>query len=244
MKLDKYSISLVLPIIYLFFAVLVFGENIKWFYALSISLVLVVSSLLYKAKLNRYQVLAYALLVLASIGLAAASLLTIEKLALAADPDYVASCSVSPVVSCNNVISSEQASAIRGIPNPIFGLFSFTALIVAAMTLFAGAKKLHKYYWWAMLGGAVLGVAGSLWLFTQGIYRIGSLCLYCMAVWFVVLSIFWFVLDFTIKEKAINLPKKISEFITTNRNVLITASIGILVILIYFRWSEYWNGLL
>lgn len=244
MKIDKTGYALALPIIYLGLIVLVFGENIKWFYGLSIALVIGVVALLYKANLNRYKTLGYALLVLGSIGMAAALLLTLEKFAIATDPNYIASCTVSPIVSCNNVVVSDQAEAINGIPNPLFGVFGFAAMITAGMGLIAGAKKLHKYYWWALLTGATLGSIFSMWLIFQAFYRIGSLCLYCMAVWYVSFTTFWFVLDFNLKEKVLTLPKNIDEYIVKNRNLLITLSILAVVLLIYFRWMEYWNGLI
>lgn len=244
MKINKQTVALGLPLIYLGILVLITGENIKWFYALSLAMVTSVGLLLSKAKLTRYQTLGYALLVLGSVGMGAALLLTIEKFALLENPDYIASCTVSPIVSCNNVVSSEQAEAINGIPNPLFGVFGFAAMLTAGMTLIAGAKKLHRYYWWALLAGAFLGSIFSGWLIFQAFYRIGALCLYCMSVWYISFATFWFVLDFVIKEKALKLPDNIADFVVKNRNLLITASIGIVVLLIYFRWMEYWNGLL
>lgn len=243
MKLNKQTMALALPLIYVGILVLFTGENIKWYYGLSILLVTVVSLLLYKEKLSRYQTLGYALLVMGCIGMGASLLLTLEKFAILADPDYIASCTVSPIVSCNNVVSSAQAETFNGIPNPLFGVFGFAAMLTAGMTLLAGAKKLHRYYWWALLVGALLGSIFSGYLIFQAFYRIGALCLYCMAVWYVSFTTFWFVLDFVIKEKALNLPDSVSDFVVKNRNLLITTSIGVVVLLIYFRWMDYWNGL-
>ena len=54
------------------------------------------------------------------IGAVAAVVLLLEKLALLADPGYVPSCSVDPVLSCGTVMRTAQAS-VFGFPNPLIG---------------------------------------------------------------------------------------------------------------------------
>ena len=59
------------------------------------------------------------------LGLAAALTLTIEKIEILINPDYVPSCSINPVLSCGSVMITPQASAF-GFPNPLIGIVSFS----------------------------------------------------------------------------------------------------------------------
>ena len=67
------------------------------------------------------QKLGVLLLVGGLIGLVAAMVLLLEKLALLVNPDYIPFCNVSPVLSCGSVMTTPQAEAF-GIPNPVLGI--------------------------------------------------------------------------------------------------------------------------
>ena len=60
----------------------------------------------------------WVLLVCGWVGLSAAFVLLVEKIRLVADPSYVPSCSISPLLSCGSVMSTPQAE-LFGFPNPI-----------------------------------------------------------------------------------------------------------------------------
>ena len=62
-------------------------------------------------------------LIAGAVGLAAALTLTIEKIEILINPDYVPSCSINPVLSCGSVMITPQASAF-GFPNPLIGIVS------------------------------------------------------------------------------------------------------------------------
>ncbi|PRC56800.1 hypothetical protein C6A85_36780, partial [Mycobacterium sp. ITM-2017-0098] len=70
------------------------------------------------------------------IGLAAAMTLTIEKIELLIDPDYVPSCSINPVLSCGSVMITPQASLL-GFPNPLIGIVSFAVVVVTGVLALA-----------------------------------------------------------------------------------------------------------
>ena len=65
-------------------------------------------------------------------GLAAAITLTIEKIEILINPDYVPSCSINPVLSCGSVMITPQAEAF-GFPNPLIGIVSFTVVMVTGV---------------------------------------------------------------------------------------------------------------
>ena len=54
-------------------------------------------------------------------GLLASWVITIDKFKLLEDPNFMPGCSLNPVVSCGNIMKSDQASAF-GFPNPMLGL--------------------------------------------------------------------------------------------------------------------------
>jgi uncharacterized membrane protein len=207
-------------------------------------MLVILAILLNKTEKDRQKIFAYTLIALASIGLAAATILTIEKIELLANPSFVTSCSFSPIVACSPVIGSPQASAIDSIPNPFFGIFGYACLMTAGMTILAGARKLSRIWWLALLAGVSFGVVFCIWLIGEGLYDIGALCLYCLSVWLVTFALFWIVLSEIIEQKHISLNSKLNTLIVKNKYLLITISLSIVILLIYFRWSDYWNSLL
>ena len=135
--------------------------------------------------------LAWLLLLGGLLGLAASFVLAVEKYALLADPAYVPTCSLNPVLSCGSIMASSQADAF-GFPNPLLGIAGFAVVTATGAALLAGAR-LAGWYW----GGLQAGVAGAVafvhWLIFSSLYRIGALCPYCMVVWAVTIPLFWYV---------------------------------------------------
>ena len=94
------------------------------------------------------------ILIAGVVGLAAALTLTIEKIEILINPDYVPSCSINPVLSCGSVMVTPQASAF-GFPNPLIGIVSFT--IVGVTGVLALAKiRLPRWYWAGLATGTAL----------------------------------------------------------------------------------------
>ncbi|MCA0143824.1 vitamin K epoxide reductase family protein [Blastococcus sp. LR1] len=135
--------------------------------------------------------LAWLLLVGGLVGLAASFVLAVEKYSLLADPSYVPTCSLNPVLSCGSIMASPQAEAF-GFPNPLLGVAGFAVVAATGAALLAGAR-LAGWFW----GGLQVGVTGAVvfvhWLIFSSLYRIGALCPYCMVVWAVTISVFWYV---------------------------------------------------
>lgn len=128
------------------------------------------------------------LLVAGIIGWAASAQLVLERLALYADPDYVTTCDVSPFISCGEVFRTAQAS-LFGFPNPLIGIVAFAVVITTAMALLAGAR-FARWYWAGLQAGVTAGLVLVAWLWFQALYVIHILCLYCMAVWAVMIVVF------------------------------------------------------
>lgn len=127
------------------------------------------------------------ILIAGVLGLAAATALTVEKIELLIDPDYIPSCSLNPVLSCGSVMITPQASAF-GFPNSLIGIVAFTVVVVTGVLALARVE-LPRWYWSGLAVGSLLGTAFVHWLIFQSLYRIGALCPYCMVVWAVVVPL-------------------------------------------------------
>lgn len=131
---------------------------------------------------------AWYVLVAGVAGLAAALALTIEKIDLLIDPNYVPTCSLNPVISCGSVMSTSQA-AVFGFPNSLIGIVAFTVVLVSGL-LAVSNVALPRWYWAGLAAGSLLGSIFVQWLIFQSLYRIGALCPYCMVVWSVTIPLF------------------------------------------------------
>jgi uncharacterized membrane protein len=181
------------------------------------------------------------LAVLAAIGISASVILSIEKIEILTEPTHIASCSLSPVVACSPIITSPQASAF-GFPNSFIGIFGFTAVLTAAMTIAAGASKLNRTWWRTLLGGMTFGGIFCTWLFYQGVFEIGKLCLYCMLVWLVTFALLWLTAAYCVENKHLSLGNKINKLLR-HKYELIATTYAIIFMLLFYRWSDYWLGL-
>lgn len=177
------------------------------------------------------------------LGLLAASILTVEKLHLAANPNYKPSCSISPIVACSPVIASKQASAF-GFPNPIIGIAGFGMVWAVGMMLFAGVKNLKKWFWWCFQAGTTFGILFCAWLAHEALFEIGKLCLYCNLVWLVTTAIFWTTLSYNLQQKNIIIKGKIGEFLRDNPGKLIALTYLVLFVTIFLVFKDYWYSLI
>ena len=151
------------------------------------------------------------LLVIAGVvGGLAAGQLTIEKIRLLSDPNYVPSCSLNPILSCGSVMSSPQASAF-GFANSLIGIASFAAVLTIGMGLFAGAA-FGRWFWIGVRLSSIFGICFVHWLVVASLYDIQKLCLYCMVVWIAMIPTFVGVTLFNLRTGVIPLPEGARKF--------------------------------
>jgi uncharacterized membrane protein len=170
------------------------------------------------------KVLPFILVIGGIIGLISAAVLTYDHNQIALNPNYVPSCNLNPVIACGSVIKSKQAEAFS-FPNPYIGLVAFPMVISAGVALFAGAK-LKRWYWWLLEAGTVFGLGFVHWLFFETVYRIHALCPYCIAVWVVTITSFWYLTLYNIQAGNFVLPKSTKPF----TNFLVRHHIDILIL--------------
>jgi uncharacterized membrane protein len=140
----------------------------------------------------------WVLLVGGLVGAVVALVLLIEKLDLLANPNYIPSCSIDPVLSCGTIMKTAQA-AVLGFPNPVIGLLTFPVVAACGAIVLSGAE-LPRWVWWALEIGSFAGVLFIHWLIVQSLVVIHALCPYCMVAWVAVIAIFWFTTMHNLRE--------------------------------------------
>lgn len=126
------------------------------------------------------------------IGLVSSTTLTVEKMELAENASYVPSCTFGESFTCSSVMTSPQAAAF-GIPNPLLGIAGF-AVVMAIGVIMLVSAALPRWFRATFVTGLGLATAFCLWLAWQAVYDIHALCIYCMIVWAVTITMFWFAL--------------------------------------------------
>ncbi len=138
---------------------------------------------------TRPTALAVWLVIAGVVGWWAAFSLTMERFHLLANPDAAASCDFSILVQCKANLESWQGSAF-GFPNPVLGLAGWMAPIVVGMALLAGAR-FARWFWLAFWAGIAFAFGFVIWLISQSIFVLGTLCPWCMATWAVTIPTFY-----------------------------------------------------
>lgn len=191
------------------------------------------------------RLLPWFLLVGGGVGLLAAGILLIEKIARLRDPGYVPSCSLNPIVSCGSVMDSPQGAAF-GFPNPLIGVAGFAVVCTVGAGLLAGAR-FRRWFWLGLQAGVVFGVLFVHWLIYQTLYVIGALCPYCMVVWAVTIPVFLYVTLHNVAAGHLPAPgpvRRVTDALTSYHGVVLTVWFVAILTLIGFRFWYYWRTLL
>jgi uncharacterized membrane protein len=184
--------------------------------------------------------LAWLLVITGAAGLLASWVITIDKFKLLEDPSFTPGCSLNPVVSCGNIMKSEQASAF-GFPNPMLGLVAYAMVIAIGVALLAGARY-RRWYWLGLNAGTLFGVGFCSWLQYQSLYSINALCLWCCLAWAATIVMFSYVTLHNIKHRFIRVPEGLRKGLLEFHwvpPVLWTGGIGMLILT---RWWTFWTS--
>ncbi|KOU15157.1 membrane protein [Streptomyces sp. WM6372] len=184
--------------------------------------------------------LALLLVITGALGLLAAWVITIDKFKLLEDPNFTPGCSLNPIVSCGNIMKSEQASAF-GFPNPMLGLVAYGIVVCVGMSVLAGAR-FRPWYWLTLNAGMLFGVGFCTWLMYQSLYNINSLCLWCSLAWVATIFMFWYVTAFNVRERLLPAPGWLRAFLDEFTWVLPVLHVGIIGMLILTRWWDFWTS--
>lgn len=171
----------------------------------------------------------------ALVALIAAFTIMVEKLHLLSNPDYVTSCSVNAIISCSPVMSSEQAAAFFGIPNPLLGIAGFS--VVTCIYFVSFFIKLPRFIWVINAIGIGLALIFCFWLATQALYVINAICIYCFIVWIMTSILFWY----SLKPVLAGTRFDDLQFWVKLGTV---ATIMAFLVMIFFAFSDYWLSLI
>ncbi|MFF7183236.1 vitamin K epoxide reductase family protein [Streptomyces sp. NPDC008121] len=183
---------------------------------------------------------AWMLVITGAAGVLAAWVITIDKFKLLEDPDFTPGCSLNPIVSCGNIMESDQAS-VFGFPNPMLGLVTYAMVVAIGLALLAGARY-RRWYWLGLNAGTLFGVGFCTWLMYQSLYEINSLCLWCCLVWVATIVMFWYVTSHNVRQGVIPAPGALRTFFAEFTWVLPVLHIGIIGMLILTRWWNFWTS--
>lgn len=120
------------------------------------------------------------MLVSSLLGLLASMVLSVDAVALAANPNVELSCNISAKISCATVGLSWQASLL-GFPNAFLGLIAEAVVITLAVAALGGVR----FPRWFMISAQVVylvGLAFAYWLFYEAYFVIGALCPWCLLI--------------------------------------------------------------
>ncbi|MEB3959648.1 vitamin K epoxide reductase family protein [Streptomyces kunmingensis] len=184
--------------------------------------------------------LALVLIVTGAAGVLASWVITLDKFKLLADPDFQPGCSLNPVVSCGNIMKSEQA-AVFGFPNPMLGLVAYGMVLCVGMSLLAGAR-FPRWYWLTCNAGCLFGVGFVSWLQFQSLYRINALCLWCCLAWVATIVMFWCLTSFNARNGFLPVPAGARAFFADFTWVPPALHIGAVGMLILTRWWDFWTS--
>ncbi|MHA7141626.1 vitamin K epoxide reductase family protein [Arthrobacter sp. Sr33] len=160
----------------------------------------------------KHRPFAVILLVTGLTGWVASAVLVLERLAAYEDPSHVTSCDINPWVSCGSVFQTWQA-ALFGFPNPLIGIVAFAVVITTAMALLSGAR-LGRWYWIGLQAGVTAGFGFVTWLWSQALFDIYILCIYCMIVWATMIPMFALLTIRNLNHGIIPAPRRFTRILT------------------------------
>ena len=161
--------------------------------------------------------LALLLVVGGLLGFLAAFELTLDKFQALEHPASVhhLNCDVSVIVQCSLNLGSAQGSAF-GFPNPVIGLAGYFTVLVVGMAILAGAQ-FARWFWLVFNFGLTFAIAFVIWLMSQSIFILGTLCPWCMVVWVVTIPTFLSVTLYNFSTGAIPSNARFQKFATATR---------------------------
>lgn len=171
--------------------------------------------------MNKYitktQALFLSIAIFALIGLIASFILTIDKFIILENPNTKLGCEINTVVSCTSVMNAPQSN-ILGFPNSLVGILGYSVVLtIAATSIFQVIK--NKNYWRLFVVGNFMSFAFSVWLLSQSMYYIKSLCPYCILSFTAASLIFFASVLFSVRHNhfpglKVNWEKNKSQIIT------------------------------
>ena len=181
------------------------------------------------------------LLVAGVVAAFTAVVLLVEKLALLADPNYVPSCSIDPVLSCGTIMRTAQAEAF-GFPNPVIGIATFPVVAVLGALVLARVP-LPRWTWLGLQFGATVGLGFVLWLMLESLLVIGALCPWCMVVWASMIAIWWYTTVASMAAGHLG-GGPVARWLVRRHAVVVVGLWLVVAVAVLAAFGDYWASLL
>lgn len=194
------------------------------------------------AETSRFgRILPYILSVGGALGLILAAILLFETIQLNDNRGYVPNCNLNPILNCGAIIKGDQ-SLLHGFVNPAIGLATFPILLTTGVVLFGGAR-LKRWYWLGLQAGSTSGIGYIAWLFYSSLYRLHAVCPYCLGIWVITITTFWYVTLYNIQAGHLKVHgslKRLSDFCARHHlDILILIFILIAAVILKHFWYYY-----
>jgi uncharacterized membrane protein len=192
-------------------------------------------------RLRAYRKTYIAMLVSSFLSLVAALVLAIDAVKLAAQPAGQLSCDINAVLSCGTVAKAWQ-SQLLGFPNSFIGLMTEPVVMTVAI---AGLGLVTFPRWFMRVAHIVYG-AGlifALWLLSQSLFVINSLCPWCLLVTGSTITVFSTISRVVLLENSWNFAperqEKIVAFLERGwGRVIYTGSYATITIVIFAKYGS------
>ncbi|GAB2908139.1 vitamin K epoxide reductase family protein [Neomicrococcus lactis] len=180
------------------------------------------------------------LLISGAVGWVASAILVLERLALYKNPGHITSCDVNPWVSCGRVMGTWQ-SELFGFPNPLIGIVAFALILATAMMVLSGASP-GRWYWAGLQVGVSLGTVFVIWLWSQALFEIYILCLYCMVVWAAMIPLFILLTVRNLVHGIIPAPRAVTRFAADWAGTLVAIAYVLVAGSVFLRFLPAFIG--
>jgi uncharacterized membrane protein len=192
-------------------------------------------------RLRAYRKTYIAMLVSSFLSLVAALVLAIDAVKLAAQPTGQLSCDINAVLSCGKVAKAWQ-SQLLGFPNSFIGLMTEPVVITVAIA----GLGLVTFPRWFMRAAHIVYGAGlifALWLLSQSLFVINSLCPWCLLVTGSTITVFSTISRIVLLENSWNFAperqEKIVAFLDRGwGRVIYTGSYATIIIVIFAKYGS------
>lgn len=172
------------------------------------------------------------------LGLIASFDLSFEAHKLAQNPDHIAACDLSSIVSCSSIMKEPQAS-LFGFPNSHLGVVAYLGVIGFAVWLLT-RRSIPRPIWWVFLVGNIVGLLFMHLLVWFSVFKLGALCPWCMLVWIVTIPLAVYSFLYALSSDAVGANAKIRRTVSSVgvfHPVLLIVWIGSIAVLVLTKFS-------
>jgi len=144
------------------------------------------------------------------VGFFAAFTLTLDKISLIKNPNYVPPCAVNTVFNCGTVMRTQYAEMF-GFPNSLMGIAGYALAIITGIFLFQ-YRKYNLVIAWITSVPTILGFLISYYWLYLSAYVIGVFCPWCLLSTFSSTMIFFAITTLHLQENNFNLKPDLADY--------------------------------